>query len=431
MSWGDEALALFESHAINPNVAEAAGVAEENGSLVYPTGKRRSLNGKGHLNPTGQRVRAWWVHRGAGESSVLLTEGETDGLAAHSALSKDGNPFAGLPILAVPGCQYPPDTLAHGLLGYGIKTAYVCFDADAPGNEARDRAVRVLRDRGLRAIPVPLPRDEDLASWLAAGGDLANLIADSEASYEVTRKGFSFADVQITPVEWLWPRRIPIASLTVIAGDPEQGKSLFTCGLAAEVSQKGDTVLMANAEDSSQRVAERLKASGAVLGNIYPVEFLSLPGGCDRLREQVATTEAKLVTIDPYNAFLEDHVSAVKDQQIRGALAPLLAIARDYDCAVVVVCHLNREGDGSAIYRIPVGLRGSARSILSLVRGDEHTRLVHTKSSYDEKQPDLAYAFEQNRLVPLGNARLSDLPEGMKEERDGSDLIWSWDDEEA
>jgi predicted ATP-dependent serine protease len=41
-----------------------------------------------------------------------------------------------------------------------------------------------------------------------------------------------FADIQSVPINWLWPGRIAIGKLTMIAGDPGLGKSLVTadCG---------------------------------------------------------------------------------------------------------------------------------------------------------------------------------------------------------
>lgn len=426
--WTNDALELFRSHAIDPDVASAVGVREEAGHLVYPTGKRRGFNGTGHLNQLGKQVKPWWVNGRDAGSAVLVTEGETDGLAATSALTATPSPFANLPALALPGCQYPPEKLAKGLAHYKVREAYIALDADDAGRKARDRIIRTLSARGIKPIPVTLPDGEDLASWLMAGGDLANLLADSEAAAEMARTGPSFADIADEPLGWLWRQRIPTRTLTVVAGDPEQGKSLFTCSLAADVSRAGKPVLMANAEDEPARIRERLRACEADLGQIRPVEHLSLPGDTQRLREQVAETGAQLVTIDPYNAFLEDHVSAVRDQQVRAALRPLIDIARDFDCAVVLVCHLNRESkDEAPIYRIPVGLRGVARSILSMERDEDCSRLKHIKSSYGDRQPAIAYRFDGARLVGMGGGNKGAPAQATaahpSESRDGSSLI--------
>src|SRR5215510_9339709 len=46
--------------------------------------------------------------------------------------------------------------------------------------------------------------------------------------------------VEPKDVDWLWPGRIPRAMLTLLVGDPENGKSYVTLDLAARVSTGRD-----------------------------------------------------------------------------------------------------------------------------------------------------------------------------------------------
>ena len=46
-----------------------------------------------------------------------------------------------------------------------------------------------------------------------------------------------FSDIAPERLQWLWPGRIPLGKVTVIAGDPGLGKSLVTLDLAARVSR--------------------------------------------------------------------------------------------------------------------------------------------------------------------------------------------------
>lgn len=50
---------LFSSRGIDPEVAAAAGVFEDGGDLVYPSGRRRGLTGGGHRQPAGQKLAPW------------------------------------------------------------------------------------------------------------------------------------------------------------------------------------------------------------------------------------------------------------------------------------------------------------------------------------------------------------------------------------
>lgn len=438
MGWSEEALTLFRERAIDPDVAASAGVTEDisTGHLVYPTGKRRSLNGgQKHDQPHGQPVKPWPLNWTSPASAVLVTEGETDGLAAHTAMGDKPSPFAGTPILALPACTYPPERLVHGLINHRTKDAFIALDADEAGRQATAKFTQALEARGIRGIPVELPDGFDLAAWLVDGGDLPNALADAEAAYTRERQGISFADVQVEPIEWLWRKGIPRASVTVCAADPGMGKSTWTCVLAAELSRSGLTTLMANAEDPPARVRERLAASGADLGQVRPVDGLVLPDHTDRLREQATETNADLITIDPYNAYLADGINALRDQQVRGALAPLLSIAKAQNCAIVIVCHLNRSGDEeNPIYRIPVGLRGIARSILMMQVEGNTTRLIHRKSSYGPLMEDIKYQFEDGGLTEEDGDQQSAV--GSRDnacpasspavQREGSTEIWNF-----
>lgn len=440
MGWSDPALALFKERAIDPAVATAAGVREEGDALIYPTGKRRSLNGGAkHLQSKGEALKPWWVNKKpGGPEPVVVTEGETDGLAALTALrTPTPAQYERLSIIALPGCQYPANTLAYGLSCYDATDAFLCLDGDEPGRKARAGLVAALAQRGIRAIPVDLPDGFDLAAWIADGGDLPNALADAEASYTRQRQGMSFAEVAEEPIRWLWRNRVPRGHITVVAADPGMGKSTWTCLLAAELSRQGHTTLMANDEDPPARVRERLVASDADLSKVRPVDGLVLPDQTARLAEQVAETGADLITIDPYNAYLADSINALRDQQVRGALAPLLRISREYGCGVVIVCHLNRSGDEeNPIYRIPVGLRGIARSIL-MMQVDDGTYLLHRKSSYGPLQDSLTYHFENGRLSESGGgpappqAGDASGPQAEREpgpivERDGSTEVWDF-----
>lgn len=45
------------------------------------------------------------------------------------------------------------------------------------------------------------------------------------------------SDVEPEQLEWLWPNRIPLGKLTLLAGDPGLGKSFVTMDMAARVSR--------------------------------------------------------------------------------------------------------------------------------------------------------------------------------------------------
>jgi archaellum biogenesis ATPase FlaH len=212
-------------------------------------------------------------------------------------------------------------------------------------------------------------------------------------------------------VDWLWPKRIPRGTLTLLAGDPGLGKSLLTIDLAARLSRGefGDpaVTLLATAEDLlAATVVPRLLAAGADLTRVRVLTKLErIPRDVEALTRDVVKTGASLVVIDPLMAFLPPaEVDAYKDQSIRVALARLQDMAEQSGAAVVLVAHLNKGLDPDPMRRIAgsVGLQAAARSILLLGRnpgdaaGDQgHERvLAHAKSSLGERQSSLRFTVE-------------------------------------
>src|SRR5688500_17530556 len=109
----------FAEHAIDSELAAQLGVSEDGDAIAFtyttPDGmtfaRRRSLNGSSAkvLQPGSVPLTAWWPRgRPEDEPMVLVCEGESDALAALSALRH--SPLAelrGLPVVAIPGTGMP------------------------------------------------------------------------------------------------------------------------------------------------------------------------------------------------------------------------------------------------------------------------------------------------------------------------------------
>jgi hypothetical protein len=219
-------------------------------------------------------------------------------------------------------------------------------------------------------------------------------------------------------LQWLWPRRIAAGKLTLIDGDPQQGKSLLTLDLAARVSggkpfpdghpaAEAATVLLIGGEDGlGDTVVPRLRAAGADLGRVRLWEGQRRTGYCRpplfprdyrRLRGIIEDNGVRLVVLDPFLAYLSARACGVSDQMVRQALTPLGQIAEATRAAIVFVRHLTKGGHGkSAIYRGTgaVAIIGAARTAF-LVGADPDDRrrrvLACTKSNLGERPPSLGF----------------------------------------
>ena len=208
-------------------------------------------------------------------------------------------------------------------------------------------------------------------------------------------------DVQPQPINWLWPNRIALGKLTLIAGDPGLGKSLLSIELAKHVTKginwpvdntvcpTGDVILLSAEDDLADTIRPRLDATGANPNKVY---FLESIKEIDKqsgevikrsfsLKRDVAAIEqvleqhpqTKLIIIDPISAYLggaDSHNNA----DIRGLLAPLSELANKKRVAIVVITHLNKgNSQGSAMYRATGSLAfvAAARAVFIVTRDQD------------------------------------------------------------
>ncbi len=202
-----------------------------------------------------------------------------------------------------------------------------------------------------------------------------------EESYPRDRKPHAIlvrlADIPPEPINWLWPGRIALGKLTLIAGDPGLGKSLLATTLGACVSKGypwpicnvaaplGDVVLLSAEDDPADTIRPRLDAAGADCTRVHILKAVQEVGN-DGLNTQrtfslrrdldvlqtVLTDlpECKLVVIDPISAYL-DGTDSHNNSDVRGLLAPLAEAAARHQIAILLVHHLNKNGMGNALYR--------------------------------------------------------------------------------
>jgi hypothetical protein len=259
----------------------------------------------------------------------------------------------------------------------------------------------------------------------------------------------TLSNVQPTPVEWLWYKRIPIGKLCLVDGDPSTGKSTLTLDLAARVSSgrawpdgarnSVGGVLLLSAEDGlADTIAPRLAAAGADMAEVHALTEVqivaddgsirmappSLPRDIPTIRRIIRRRKVKLIIVDVLMAYLGGQVDSHRDQDVRRVLHELAALAEEAGCAIVLVRHLNKTAGGNALYRGggSIGIIGAARAAFVVARdpNDSERRIFAvTKSNLAAEPPALAY-----RLVDApqhGCARVDWEPDPV--EFTASDLV--------
>ena len=173
------------------------------------------------------------------------------------------------------------------------------------------------------------------------------------------------SEIQSQEVAWLWFPFIPYGKLTIVQGDPGDGKTTLVLNIAAKLS-KGEgldsemklteplNVIYQSAEDGlADTVKPRLEAAGANCENISVIDesIKSLSMIDERLEEAVVSTKAKLLILDPIQAYLGGGMDMNRANEARDMTKKLATLAEKYQCAIVLVGHMNKAAGNKAAYR--------------------------------------------------------------------------------
>ena len=251
------------------------------------------------------------------------------------------------------------------------------------------------------------------------------------------------ADVPDEDARFILKPYIPEGQLTLIQGNPGDGKTAFACWLAAGIStgrslsgipcEQGN-VLMLSVEDDMPVLKKRFVASG---GDVHHCFFVSNAAGLNfnspEIEEYIQDKHIRTVFFDPLQAFLGAKVDMNRANETRPVLAELKEMAQRNGCAVVIISHINKGmKDGLAIQRSlgSMDIPGACRSIMHIGRleGDQDQRLmVHVKSSNAREGQSILFTIVTDGGVSFkeftdkGYENLSEL--GRKTRKASGDLF--------
>lgn len=210
-------------------------------------------------------------------------------------------------------------------------------------------------------------------------------------------------DVQTDTVEWLWYPYIPKGKITILQGDPGEGKTTLALQLAALVSRgimwgmtaeqvstrRPANVIYQTAEDGlTDTIKPRLMQAKADCHHIYTIyehtDALTLNDA--RLEHALEELHPALVILDPIQAYLGANVDMHRANEIRPVMQILAQAAQRYNCAVVLIGHMNKKAGDKSMYRGlgSIDFAAAARSILMMARDPQEQDvrvLVQVKSS--------------------------------------------------
>lgn len=185
---------------------------------------------------------------------------------------------------------------------------------------------------------------------------------------------------------------IAVGKITLLQGDPGDGKSTMMMNLIAELSKGGKTpdgkpvgmpqrVIYQCSEDGvSDTIKPRLERCGADCRKVAFINeetYSGLTLDDERIRQAIIEFRPWLVVIDPIQAYL----GSDSDLQIAGRARKLMQRlgmwASVYDCAIVLIGHLNKKEGTKGLYRSlgSIDVVAAARSVLQVERDSEDANI--------------------------------------------------------
>lgn len=316
-------------------------------------------------------------------------------------------------------------------------------DNDKPGKDHAALVASRLRGivRSLSIVELPdLPEKGDITDWLQAGSTVEDLkvLAKSTkptiiAPHLVVTK---LADIEPEEISWLWHPYLPLGKLTLLEGDPGQGKTYLMLAVAAAVTkgyhlpdQRGRVasphgqpghVLYLTAEDGlADTIRPRAEKAEADLHKLSVVEGWTSGGDLEPfsfaqlslLGEVIRDLQIKLVIIDPIQAFLGANVDMHRANEVRPLMAQLGRLAALHHCCILCIRHITK-GVGKALYRGlgSIDFTAAARSVLVIAESleDESKRVMaQAKNSLDAKGASIVFQIMDDGFRWCGTSKVS------------------------
>ena len=295
-----------------------------------------------------------------------------------------------------------------------MERVFLCLDADKAGEDACKRLAALLPDT-MSATRIQ-PCMKDWNDVLVHRAEIPNRnyfksIVLKEPPKKDSVKIIRMSDVELTPVEWLWKPYLPFGKLSVLQGNPGEGKTYFAMHLAAACTNgkllpnmermEPFNVIYQTAEDGlGDTVKPRLIEAGADLDRVLVIDDseVQLTLSDERIEKAIVENNARLVIIDPIQAYLGADVDMNRANEVRPIFMRLGQVAQRTGCAILLIGHLNKAAGMQSLQRGlgSIDIAAAVRSVMFIgkLKHDPTMRiLTHEKSSLAPPGASLAFSL--------------------------------------
>ncbi|MSC98181.1 AAA family ATPase [Faecalibacterium prausnitzii] len=295
-----------------------------------------------------------------------------------------------------------------------MERVFLCLDADKAGEDACKRLAGLLPDTV--SVTRIQPCMKDWNDVLVHRAEIPNRnyfksIVLKEPSKPETVKIIRMSDVELTPVDWLWKPYLPFGKLSVLQGNPGEGKTYFAMHLAAACTNgkllpnmermEPFNVIYQTAEDGlGDTVKPRLIEAGADLDRVLVIDDsdVQLTLSDERIEKAIIENNARLVIIDPIQAYLGADVDMNRANEVRPIFMRLGQVAQRTGCAILLIGHLNKAAGMQSLQRGlgSIDIAAAVRSVMFIgkLKHDPTMRIfTHEKSSLAPPGASLAFSL--------------------------------------
>ncbi len=242
---------------------------------------------------------------------------------------------------------------------------------------------------------------------------------------EPNLKLINMEQVEIEKIGWLLYPFIPFGKVTIVQGDPGEGKTTMVLQIIAKLT-KGEAVLPSGSDEPAleektmdlEPVNVIYQTAEDGLGDTIKPRLLSAGADCSRvmviddgdqaltmmdarLEEAIIQTKARLVVLDPIQGFLGADVDMHRANEIRPLMKRVALLAEKYHCAIILIGHMNKNSNGKSSYRGlgSIDFQAAARSVLIVgrIKDEPEIRVVcHVKSSLAPEGKSIAFRLDKD-----------------------------------
>ena len=252
-----------------------------------------------------------------------------------------------------------------------------------------------------------------------------------------------YSDVNTKSVKWVWFPYIASGKITLIQGDPGDGKSTMMMHIIAELTT-GGAMPDGTAMGKPQRVIYQCSEDG--VGDTIKPRLIKIGANCkniafideeihdgltlddERIRKAIIEFEPSLVVLDPVQAYIGSDANLQIAGRARRLIRRLGMWAEAYDCAIVLIGHMNKREGTKGLYRGlgSIDIIAAARSVLQVERDvdDPDIRVVtQIKNSLESVGEDIRFEIRPHTGFRWINVHGQPLPSKIQGNLDWTDKL--------